>query len=146
MARRKPEDPSKVRVRVLGATEITVGHRRIGMNTELLFALALYLTTRAGEQISREELLELFWLEGSDEDRRQQARTARTAVPPPTAAPEEVVPTRSPGTRFWFAALVIALILVVLAAGLTALGYGPLASRFKPVRTSTAPASAGVAS
>ena len=81
-----------------------------------------------------------------DEDRRQQARTARTAVPPPTAAPEEVVPTRSPGTRFWFAALVIALILVVLAAGLTALGYGPLASRFKPVRTSTAPASAGVAS
>src|SRR5690349_21660009 len=74
MPRRKPEDPSKVRVRVLGATEITVGHRRIGMNTEQLFALALYLTTRAGEPIPREELLRLFWLEGSDEDHRHALR------------------------------------------------------------------------
>ena len=30
--------------------------------------------------------------------------------------------------RLWLAALVVILILVVLAAGLTALGYGPLAS------------------
>jgi hypothetical protein len=38
--------------------------------------------------------------------------------------------------RLWFAALVVALILVALAAGLTAMGYGPLASRFKSLRTS----------
>lgn len=74
MPRRKPEDPATVRVRVLGATEITVGHRRIGMNTEILFALALYLTTRAGERIPREELLELFYGAGNDEDHRHALR------------------------------------------------------------------------
>ncbi len=32
-----------VRVRVLGAVELSIGSRRIGMNTEVLFGLALYL-------------------------------------------------------------------------------------------------------
>jgi cytoskeletal protein RodZ len=74
-----------------------------------------------------------------DEERRQQARVARVGVQPATA-PEAEVPPRSLGARVWFTALVIVLILVVLAAGLTALGYGPLASRFKSLRTGTAPA------
>jgi cytoskeletal protein RodZ len=73
-----------------------------------------------------------------DEERRQQARTARVGVQPAPAA-EADVPVRPLGTRLWFAALVIVLILVVLAAGLTALGYGPLASRFKSLRSSVAP-------
>lgn len=63
-----------VRVRVLGAVELQVGHRRIGMNTEVLFALALYLTTRAGERIPRDELLELFWGKGSEEKQRHALR------------------------------------------------------------------------
>lgn len=63
-----------IRIRVLGATEISIGHRRIGMNTEVLFALALYLTTRAGERIDREDLLERFWNQGSAEDRRHALR------------------------------------------------------------------------
>ena len=63
-----------VRVRVLGAAELQVGHRRIGMNTEVLFALALYLTTRAGERIPRDELLELFWGKGSEEKQRHALR------------------------------------------------------------------------
>ena len=63
-----------VRIRVLGATEISIGHRRIGMNTEVLFALALYLSTRAGERVDREDLLERFWTQGSAEDRRHALR------------------------------------------------------------------------
>lgn len=63
-----------VRIRVLGASEITIGHRRIGMSTELLFALALYLTTRAGERIAREDLLDLFWPQGTGDDRRHALR------------------------------------------------------------------------
>jgi DNA-binding SARP family transcriptional activator len=63
-----------IRVRILGAVELQVGHRRIGMNTEVLFALALYLTTRAGERIPRDELLTLFWGKGSDEKQRHALR------------------------------------------------------------------------
>jgi DNA-binding SARP family transcriptional activator len=44
------------------------------MNTEALFALAFYLTTRAGERLSREEVLEVFWPEGADESRRHAMR------------------------------------------------------------------------
>ena len=39
---RKQKQPGTVRVRVLGATELQIGTRRVGMNTEALFALALY--------------------------------------------------------------------------------------------------------
>jgi cytoskeleton protein RodZ len=74
-----------------------------------------------------------------DEERRQQARVARVGAQP-APAPEAEIPARSLGARVWFTALVIVLILVVLAAGLTALGYGPLASRFKSLRSATAPA------
>ena len=63
-----------VRVRVLGAVEIAIGSRRIGMNTESLFGLALYLSTRAGERIPREELLTLFWTKGSDAQQRHALR------------------------------------------------------------------------
>ena len=36
----------------------------------------------------------------------------------------------------WIVAFIIVLVVVLLAAGFTALGYGPLASRFKSLRTS----------
>jgi cytoskeletal protein RodZ len=69
-----------------------------------------------------------------EEDGRQQARASRTGGAPPVV-PEIEVPPRSLGVRLWFAALLVVLILVLLAAGLTALGYGPLASRFKALRS-----------
>ena len=74
-----------------------------------------------------------------EEDGRQQARASRTggAAPPP---PETLAPVRPLGVRLWLAALVVILILVLLAAGLTALGYGPLGSHFKSLRTSRTPA------
>ena len=68
-----------------------------------------------------------------EEDGRQQARASRVSGTPP--APEAPAPPRPLGPRLWFAALVVVLILVVLAAGLTAVGYGPLASRFKSLRS-----------
>jgi cytoskeletal protein RodZ len=69
-----------------------------------------------------------------EEDGRQQARAARAggAV---SAAPEPAEPAKPTGVRVWIAALVVVLILIVLAAGLTALGYGPLAARFKTLRS-----------
>lgn len=63
-----------VRVRVLGTVEMAVGSRRIGMNTEGLFALALYLSTRAGERIAREELLTMFWSKGTEAQQRHALR------------------------------------------------------------------------
>ncbi|MBX3132168.1 MAG: AAA family ATPase [Gemmatimonadaceae bacterium] len=71
---KKPVKPDLVRVRVLGKAEIHVGSRKIGMNTEAMFALALYLTTRAGERIPREELLEVFWPTGEEDARRHAMR------------------------------------------------------------------------
>jgi cytoskeletal protein RodZ len=76
-----------------------------------------------------------------EEDGRQQARASRTGGPAPPP-PETVAPVRPLGVRLWLAALVVFLILVLLAAGLTALGYGPLGSRFKSLRTSRTPAAA----
>ena len=68
--RKRHDDVAMIRVRVLGAVELQVGHRRVGMNTEVLFALGLFLTTRAGERIPREELLELLWGSGDYGPRR----------------------------------------------------------------------------
>jgi len=74
-----------------------------------------------------------------DEENRQQSRAARASVGT-TNTPEAEAPTRSLVGRLWFVALVVILLVVVLAAGLTALGYGPLASRFKSRRASESPA------
>jgi cytoskeletal protein RodZ len=73
-----------------------------------------------------------------EEEGRQEARAAKsTGTPQPVV--EMVEPVQPSGARIWFAALVVALILVVLAAGLTAMGYGPLASRFKALRSAQSP-------
>ena len=74
-----------------------------------------------------------------EEEGRQQARASRVGGTAPHVA-ETAAPPRSVASRLWFAALVVVLLLVLLAAGLTALGYGPLASRFKSLRSSGAPA------
>ena len=62
-----------------------------------------------------------------DEERSQEARSpAVSTEPPPATAPA--------GVRWWVATLIAVLVLLVVAAGLTALGYGPLASKFKSLR------------
>jgi len=74
MARKQTVKPDHLRVRVLGASEFQIGSRRIGMNTEGLFALGLYLSSRAGERIPRDEVLDVFWIEGEEESRRHAMR------------------------------------------------------------------------
>jgi cytoskeleton protein RodZ len=69
-----------------------------------------------------------------EEERRQSA----SALKPPgmqgaSSAAREPRPVS--GLRYWIAALLVALALLALAAGLTALGYGPLASRFRALRS-----------
>lgn len=73
-----------------------------------------------------------------EEERRQ------TAVAPQPAESESAPPARArpaSGLHYWVAALIAALLLLALAAGLTALGYGPLASKSSALR-SAAPAAA----
>jgi cytoskeletal protein RodZ len=77
-----------------------------------------------------------------EEDGRQQARASRGVAP--AHVPEVQEPARPIGARLWFAALVLALILVAVAAGLTALGYGPLASHFKSLRSAEGQAASSV--
>ena len=78
-----------------------------------------------------------------EEEGRQQARALR--VGGSTAGPlEGAAAAGSLGLRLWLAALVVVLVLVALAAGLTALGYGPLASRFKSLRSSERPAAVSI--
>ncbi len=79
-----------------------------------------------------------------EEDGRQQSRAAR-ANGAPAHVHEPEPPAKPNAGRLWFAALVIVLILVLFVAGLTALGYGPLASRFKTLRSSAGPAAAAIA-
>jgi cytoskeletal protein RodZ len=70
------------------------------------------------------------------DEERQQAGTADL----PAAAPDVAPPS---GLRWWVATLIAVLVLLVVAAGLTAFGYGPLASKFKALR-SDAPRQAAV--
>jgi cytoskeletal protein RodZ len=80
-----------------------------------------------------------------EEDGRQQARASRAGGGAVQDVQETAEPPRALGTRLWLAALVFVLLLVVLAAGLTALGYGPLASRFKALRSSAPPEPTAIA-
>ena len=64
-----------------------------------------------------------------DEERSQSGAPATAAALP------ESIPVSPPGMRWWVATLIAALVLLVVAAGLTAMGYGPLASKFKSLRS-----------
>lgn len=79
-----------------------------------------------------------------EEDGLQQSRAARAGGSPPPA-PEIEPAVRPVSGRLWLAALVIVLVVVLLVAGLTALGYGPLASRFKSLRSSANPTATTIA-
>lgn len=73
-----------------------------------------------------------------EEEQRQLSRAQRAgaAEPAATTIVESGPPSRA---RWWVFVLVILLVLLVAGAGLTALGYGPLASRFKALRSAERP-------
>ena len=58
---------------------------------------------------------------------------SRTELP----AGEPEFPGIAPASRIWLVVVIIVLVLLVVGAGLTALGYGPLASRFKATRSAS---------
>ena len=64
-----------------------------------------------------------------DEERTQ------SGAPAPEVALPESVPAAPPGMRWWVATLIVVLVLLVVAAGLTVMGYGPLAGKFKSLRS-----------
>ena len=78
-----------------------------------------------------------------DEEKSQEARSPR-----PPGAPAPDAPADGEGSsitfRWWVASLIVLLVLLVVAAGLTAFGYGPLASKFKSLRSDAAAAAAVV--
>ncbi|HET8771497.1 MAG TPA: hypothetical protein VFM71_10995, partial [Gemmatimonadaceae bacterium] len=63
-----------ITVRALGASEIRIGRKRIPLGAEVVFALGLYLCTRAGERLTRDELCEVFWGDGRDAAGRHSLR------------------------------------------------------------------------
>jgi len=74
-----------------------------------------------------------------DEEQRQQARAQRSAGGDiaNSTAPE---PGGSNANRVWVVVVVALLLAFVIVAGLTALGYGPLASRSRTLRSDGLPA------
>lgn len=63
-----------VKVRALRACTVTVGRTGIKPDAAVLFALALYLAMRAGEHVTRGEVIALLWPDGEDTSRRHALR------------------------------------------------------------------------
>src|SRR5262245_10557202 len=64
------------------------------------------------------------------EEQRQLADAGR-AEPAESPAIEPDRSNGTPAARLWLVVVIVILVLLLVGAGLTALGYGPLASRFK---------------
>ncbi len=71
---RARDDTGVIRMRVLGASEIAIGRKRITPKAEVVFALGFYLCVRAGERITREEVTATFWGEGREPQGRHSLR------------------------------------------------------------------------
>ena len=69
-----------------------------------------------------------------DEERSQEARAPHPAGASSALAHEAALESGPSGVRWWVATLIAILVLLVVAGGLTALGYGPLASKLKSLR------------
>ena len=72
--KRPPVKSARLRIRALGACVITAGRSRIKPDSAVLFALTLYLGIRAGERVTRAEVLDLLWPSGESTARRHALR------------------------------------------------------------------------
>lgn len=82
-----------IHVSIIGRCEVTLGRTRVRPDSTVLFALLLYLTLRAGNSVTREELLELLWADAPDASRRHSLRqllyrVRRAGVPLDMDGPE----------------------------------------------------------
>ncbi len=53
-----------ITVRAIGAAEVRIGRKRITQSTEMVLAVAVYLCVRAGERMTRDEVVDVFWPSG----------------------------------------------------------------------------------
>ncbi|HEX4825296.1 MAG TPA: helix-turn-helix transcriptional regulator [Candidatus Polarisedimenticolaceae bacterium] len=67
------------------------------------------------------------------EEQRQLADAGKTA--PAEAQSDRLEATGPVPSRLWLVVVIVLLVLLLMGAGLTALGYGPLASKFKAIRS-----------
>ena len=63
-----------VTVKVIGECEIALGRTRVRPDSTVLFAMLLHMAVRAGERVTRAELLELLWAGIPDASRRHSLR------------------------------------------------------------------------
>jgi hypothetical protein len=64
-----------LRIRTLGASEITIGDERIGPEQRTTFVLLLLLATRSPAACSRRELASLLWPDSRETDRNHRLRS-----------------------------------------------------------------------
>ena len=50
-----------ITVRAIGAAEVQIGRKRITKSTEMVLAVAAYLCVRAGERLTRDGAIDVFW-------------------------------------------------------------------------------------
>ena len=63
-----------IRIKAIGTVVVRVGRTRVSRDSPMLFALALFLGLTAGQTFDRSDLLELFWPDAKDSDRRHSLR------------------------------------------------------------------------
>lgn len=63
-----------IRIQAIGTVVVRVGRSRVSRDSPMLFALALFLGLTAGQTFARSDLLELFWPDAKDSDRRHSLR------------------------------------------------------------------------
>ncbi|MCE9600661.1 MAG: AAA family ATPase [Gemmatimonadetes bacterium] len=63
-----------ITVRAIGAAEVQIGRKRITKSTELVLAVAVYLCVRAGERLTRDEMIDMFWPGGDPAKGRHSLR------------------------------------------------------------------------
>ena len=63
-----------IRIKAIGTVVVRVGRDRVSRDSPMLFALALFLGLTAGQTFARSDLLELFWPDAKDSDRRHSLR------------------------------------------------------------------------
>ena len=65
-----------IRLRALGRCVVEVGDQRVTPESDVLFALLLYMSSSVGRAVPRSELLELLWPESSPASARHRLRQA----------------------------------------------------------------------
>lgn len=87
-----------IRLRALGQCVVEIGEHQVTPESDVLFALLLFLSMSAGRAVTRAELLDLFWPESSPSSARHRLRQALYQLKKlgaPLATPDSIVNVRA---------------------------------------------------